>query len=283
MLPLVYTSFSLGILLVIVASLATLALPWRASGLDWLGVPRAAASLGALFLFGMLALRAFQYQLVPLTSGVESLSLLVVMITWTVFAITQDSRRRNLALVYLPAIAGIALIAALLAPAELPRAPKPLSPLLLLLHVVPAFLAYAWFFIAMLTSAVYLYQASRLKRRLSLGPIHQLPSLENMDRTLFLLISMAYPLFVVTLVTGAYWAWADRELLGALWWMSPKIMLSLAMVIIYATCYHGRATGLLRGPRLANVLLIGVGSLLAAYLLLEIFGLTNYNFWGAPE
>jgi ABC-type uncharacterized transport system permease subunit len=283
MLPLVYTSFSLGIVLVIVASLATLALPWRARGLDWLGVPRAAASIGALFLFGMLALRAFQYQLVPLTSGVESLSLLVVMITWTVFAITHDARRRNLTLVYLPAIAGIAIIAALLAPAELPRAPKPLSPLLLPLHVVPAFLAYAWFFIAMLTSAVYLYQASRLKRRLSLGPIHQLPSLENMDRTLFLLISMAYPLFVVTLVTGAYWAWADRELLGALWWMSPKIMLSLAMVVIYATCYHGRATGLLRGPRLANVLLIGVGSLLAAYLLLEIFGLTNYNFWGATE
>ncbi|MFM1920388.1 MAG: hypothetical protein RLZZ303_2022 [Candidatus Hydrogenedentota bacterium] len=283
MLPLVYTSFSLGIVLVIVASLATLALPWRARGLDWLGVPRAAASIGALFLFGMLALRAFQYQLVPLTSGVESLSLLVVMITWTVFAITQDAPRRNLTLVYLPAIAGIAIIAALLAPAELPRPPKPLSPLLLLLHVVPAFLAYAWFFIAMLTSAVYLYQASRLKRRLSLGPIQQLPSLENMDRTLFLLISMAYPLFVVTLVTGAYWAWADRELLGALWWMSPKIMLSLAMVVIYATCYHGRATGLLRGPRLANVLLIGVGSLLAAYLLLEIFGLTNYNFWGATE
>src|SRR5690606_6767131 len=103
----------------------------------------------------------------------------------------------------------------------------------------------------------------------------------NLDRTLFLLIRMAYPLFVFTLVTGFYWAWADRDLLGALWWMSPKILLSFAMVVIYAACYHGRAAGWLRGPRLANVLLIGFGGLLGTYLLLEMFELTNYNFWDA--
>lgn len=280
MLTAVYLCFGLGIALVIVASALSLALPWRARGMEWMGVPRALLAGGAMLLLLMLMLRGLHYGRVPLTSGVESLSLLVVMLSATVMFITHDARRRSLALIHMPAIAGIALVAAILAPSELPREPKELSPLLLLLHVVPAFLAYAWFFVAMLTSAVYLYQASRLKRHLSLGSLQQLPSLENLDQTLFQLIRLAYPLFVVTLVTGAYWAWSDRELLGSLWWMSPKILLSLAMVIIYATCYHGRAAGWLRGPRLANVLLIGFGGLITVYLLLEILELTNYNFWG---
>jgi ABC-type uncharacterized transport system permease subunit len=277
----VYVLFGLavcGAVLECMAAAAALLPPLRSRPFGALTLPRLLAAGGALSFALLLAIRGMHYQLLPLTSGVESLSLMVIMIVATVLAITLDQRRRTLLLIYLPAVAAISIVAAMLAPAALREAPKPLSAALLLLHVVPAFLAYAWFFIAMLTSAVYLYQAARLKRRAALSLQH-LPSLEQLDATLFHLIRMAYPLFVLTLILGAYWAWYDRALLGAYWWLSPKIILSLCMVVIYAVCYHGRAAGWLRGPRLANVLVIGIGGLLASYLVLEIFHLTNYNFW----
>lgn len=280
MLPAIYAAFSIGVVLELLAAAMALVLPWRARSVDSLRVPQVVAALGALLLAIALGLRWAMFQRVPLTSGVESLSLLVIMLTVTVLGLTYESRRRTLVLVYLPAIAGISLIAALLAPAELAREPKALSPWLLLLHVVPAFLAYAWFFIAMLTSGVYLYQASRLKRRSFPGLMQQLPPLEHLDGSLFAMVRLAYPMFVWTLILGCYWAWYDRAQLGEYWWISPKILLSLCMVIIYAAAYHGRALGWLRGARLARFLLVGVGGILCAYLMLEILGLTNYNFWG---
>lgn len=280
MLNMLYAAAALGALLQSLAALTVLVLPFRAGG-DQLVVPRVLAILGACCFALLLVVRGVYYRLLPLTSGVESLSLLVVMLVATTLLLTFDPKRRSLLMVYLPAIAAISIVAALLAPQELSSPPKALSASLLLLHVVPAFLAYAWFFIAMLTSGVYLYQASRLKRRAPLAAMQHLPSLEQLDATLFNLIRMAYPLFVLTLVLGAYWAWYDRALLGAYWFLSPKIILSLCMVVIYAVAYHGRAAGWLRGPRLANVLVIGIGGLLASYLVLEILNLTNYNFWGA--
>jgi ABC-type transport system involved in cytochrome c biogenesis permease subunit len=276
----VYAAFALGVGFEIAAAALSLVLPLRVRANETLWLPRLGAGLGAGFLALALSLRWLQYGLVPLTSGIESLSLLVIMLSITVLYITQDPRRRTLTLVYLPAIAGIAMVAAVLAPTELPHAPKQLSPWLLLLHVVPAFLAYAWFLVAMLTSSVYLYQSSRLKRHTSLGPVRQLPSLEHLDGTLYLLIRVAYPLFIWTLALGAYWAWYQRELLGAYWWFSPKIVLSLCMVVLYAVAYHGRSAGWLRGPKLAMMLVVGIGGLLVTYLGLEILELTNYNFWG---
>jgi ABC-type uncharacterized transport system permease subunit len=280
MLLAIYAAFSLGVAIELAAAVLALVLPFRSRSIDSLRLPQAASAAGALLLAVALGLRWVLYGRVPLTSGVESLSLLVIMLTVTVLGLTYHERRRALLLVYLPAIAGIALVAAILAPTELVREPKELSPWLLLLHVVPAFLAYAWFLIAMLTSGVYLYQASRLKRRSFPGLIQQLPPLEHLDGTLFALVRLAYPMFVWTLILGYYWAWYDRAQLGEFWWMSPKIVLSLCMVVIYAASYHGRALGWLRGARLARFLLVGVGGMLFAYLFLEILGLTNYNFWG---
>lgn len=280
MLLAIYTTFSIGIALEILAAALALILPFRPRPVQTLRVPQLGAAVGALFLAVMLGLRWVQHGIVPLTRGVESLSLLTIMLVFTCLALTWHERRRSLLFVYLPAIAGISVVAAILAPSELVREPKQLSPWLLFLHVVPAFLAYAWFLIAMLTSGVYLYQASRLKRRSFPTLVQQLPSLEHLDRTLFSLVRVAYPMFVWTLILGCYWAWYDRAQLGEFWWMSPKILLSLCMVVIYAASYHGRAVGWLRGARLARFLFIGIGIMLSAYLALEILGLTNYNFWG---
>jgi hypothetical protein len=52
------------------------------------------------------------------------------------------------------------------------------------------------------------------------------------------------------------------------------------MVVLYAVAYHGRSAGWLRGPKLAMMLVVGIGGLLVTYLGLEILELTNYNFWG---
>ncbi|MBI1319128.1 MAG: hypothetical protein GC168_09290 [Candidatus Hydrogenedens sp.] len=235
---------------------------------------------GAASLVVLFTLRWLAFGLIPLTSGVESLALVVLMVAVNAAVITANPSRRTLAVVYFPALGALSIVALLLGTADLDVAPKQLSPLLLLLHVVPAFMAYALFFVAMLTASVYLFQTRRLKERRTTGIFQQLPSLANLDSVLFGLIRTGYPLFILTLVLGFYWAWVDRELLGRLWWASPKIVLSFCMVVLYASCYHGRSRGSLRGPKLAMLLAAGFGLLMSAYLLLELSTLTNYNFWG---
>jgi HemX protein len=234
---------------------------------------------GAALMGVVLALRWVYYGRIPLTSGIESLTLFVIMVAINAAVITADRRRLALVLVYLPALGLLSMIAALVGTADLTEPPKPLSALLLLLHVVPAFMAYALFFVAMLTSAVYLFQARRLKQHRTTGIFQLLPSLANLDSVLFGLIRIGYPLFMVTLVMGLYWTWYDRALLGPLWFASPKILLSYCMAALYAACFHGRSRGALRGPKLAMLLAAGFGALLGAYLVLELLTLTNYNFW----
>jgi len=234
---------------------------------------------GAALMGCVLAMRWFEFGLIPLTSGIESLTLFVLMVAINAAIITADSRRLPLVLVYLPALGLLSIVAALVGTADLSEPPKPLSALLLLLHVVPAFMAYALFFVAMLTSSVYLFQARRLKEHRTTGIFQLLPSLANLDGVLYGLIRIGYPLFLLTLVMGLYWTWYDRALLGPLWFASPKILLSFCMAALYAACFHGRARGALRGPKLAMLLAAGFGALLGAYLLLELLTLTNYNFW----
>ena len=198
------------------------------------------------------------------------------------YFVSRQERRRALQAVYLPPTACIGILAGWLAVGDFTHSPNgEFFVPFLVVHVMTALLAYALFFVASVTSVVYVVQARRLKSRQTGSSFHALPSLENLDTTLYQLIWMGYPLFLITMVLGLYWAWADRDLLGNMWWFSPKIFLSVLMVLLYGACFHLRALGLLRGPKLAGLVSIGFGALLIVYLVLELLRMTNYNFWVA--
>lgn len=278
--PLTYALLYTGLLCLIIGSgyaVAFLRSSKKSSSLDVAGL---LDLVGTACLTAVFLLRLLQWRLVPLTTGADNLVLFVIFASVTGFFVSREERRRALQAVYLPPTACIGLLIGWLAIADFAHSPKELSVPFVVVHVMAAVLAYALFYVAAVTSAVYMVQARRLKNRQTVSNYHTLPSLENLDKTLYQLIWMGYPLFLLTLILGLYWAYtSDRELLGNMWWFSPKIFLSIAMVTLYATCFHLRTMGLLRGPKLANLVAIGFGALLLVYLTLELLRMTNVNFW----
>lgn len=247
-----------------------------------LATGRALAMIAALGFAVAFAARWLTWGLLPLTTVADSLLVFVLMATAIALAVARAELRPVLCF-YLPPLVALALLDAAVAHAHFGAAPRQLTGPLLAVHVGLAFLAYALFFVASATSAAYLFQANRLKRHHAAGLFLRLPSLELLDRTLFTLIRWGYLFFVVTLVLGAVWTRIDGELLGAHWWLSPKIIRAAVMVAFYACAFHARRFGWLRGQKLAYLVFIGFSSLLVAYLALGLMSLSDYNFWEAAS
>lgn len=272
-----------------IASIVTLAVAATAAILTWRNTDSLAytvvrrATIGGVFLLlATVALRWANWGMPPMTNSFDGINLFTLL-SVAVVAVTQlVAPYHILSSFYLPPLALIALLNALLAPRYFFAMPMHIQGAFLLIHVGLAFLAYALFFVASLTSSAYLVQARQLKQPAMDTAARKLPPLEQLDRLLYRLVAIGYPLFVITLILGVYWAWAgqDRDQLGERWWMSPKILLSIFMAALYSVSFHTRRLGILRGPKLAYLMLCGFNTLLVAYIVLSLLGLRNYNFYG---
>ena len=237
------------------------------------------AAVGNIGLLIVFAYRWQEFRLVPLTGTGDSLNLFLVLCTGVMLLVQRDARMRPLLVYYLPALAVLAAVNGAVAPKHLGEAPVALNGLLLTVHVGLVFLSFALFLVASLTSLGYVVKARRLKSHTTTGFVAtKLPSLELLDRHLYRLIGAGYPAFVVTAVFGLLWAWAERDMLGTYWFVSPKILLSLGMVALYAFSFHVRRFGFLRGPKLAYVVFFGVMFLLVTYLAMGVLQLEGYTF-----
>lgn len=229
-------------------------------------------AIGAILLLLSCGIRFSIWQEAPLSNATDFVNLFMLMVSITGFVITRAETRRALLTFYLPPLALFCLFAGYTAIPDLSLAPKALPSIFISIHVVTAVLAYGLFFVASLTSIAYAYVARRLKQGIPRGLVRKLPSLENMDRTLFLLIRMGYPVFAITVLQGAYWAWSEKQLLSPNWWLDPKIFMSILMLFFYGFTYHGRSLSRLRGPKLAYAL-FAFGTFLGCYLLLKATGI----------
>lgn len=238
------------------------------------------AVFGALTLVASAGLRFDQWRVLPMTTPYDALNLLILFTTLIALGFMQRPVRRSLLCFTLPPVAFVLLVNGIFAHRYLGQAPRGLSGSLLPVHVGLAFFSYALFLVASITSAAYVYQSLRLKKHRTSGLFQKLPSLEELDSTLYRLIRMGYILFFVTLILGLCWTWLDRELLAPQWWRAPRVVVSLIMVIFYALSFHARRFGLLRGPKLAYVVCIGFSIHLAAYVVRALANLDAYRFWG---
>lgn len=238
------------------------------------------AAAGNVLLAVVFVVRWSQWGLLPMTGFTDSLNLFVIFCTGIVLTVQRNPTMKPLLVYYLPALALLSLVSASVAHQHLGESPKALNSAFLSFHVGLVFFAFALFFVASLTSMGYMVKARHLKQRDMSRFQRLLPSLEQLDRTLYGLISVGYPVFVVTLALGFVWAWADRELLGPTWFLSPKIIISFVIVGLYALSFHTRRFGLLRGPKLAYLVFFGFMGVLIAYLALNWLEVAKVTFWG---
>jgi ABC-type uncharacterized transport system permease subunit len=278
MAPLTYICFYLAVAAYLVAGAAVVGYIRGQRAERLLVFAQWATALASALLVTTLVLRFLRWQLFPLSTSVDALSLFVLLSACTALFVSRGERRALLAIYLLP-LAGLAIATGISGVSGLNERPKELTGALLLTHVGLVFFAFSLFFVASLTSFAYLDQARRLKRHAAGALFAKLPSLENLDRTLYRLIQIGYPVFVVALGLGMYWAWYENELLSSAWWMSPKVILSILMGAVYSICFHARRRGWLRGPKLATFVFVGVGLVLGVFVLLRVLELTNVNFY----
>lgn len=241
------------------------------------------AAAGNVLLVCVLASRWWYWGLLPLTGITDSLNLFLIFCTGIVLILQRNETMKPLLVFYLPALAILSLISASVAHQHLGESPKDLNSLFLTVHVGLVFFAFSLFFVASLTSMSYMFKARNLKSRTTTGLFQKLPSLEQLDRTLYVLIAVGYPTFVVTFILGFIWAWYDRELLGPRWFVSPKILNSFAIAVLYAVSFYTRRFRILRGPKWAYLVFYGFTGVFATYLILNLLDLAKGSFWGAPS
>ena len=245
------------------------------------GVTQRAIAVAAGLLFAAFCLRWASYGRIPLTNMVDIVNLLLVMSTVIVLVLVRREPLHPLVCYYAPPLAALSLINVLLGFNKLHQEPKELNDVFLAVHVGLAFLAYALFLIASLTSLVYIVQARRLKAPQTTARTAKLPPLEFLDATLYRLITWGYPFFAITLILGFIGAYLYPDELGARWWLSAKILYALFMAALYSFSFHSRRLGLLRGQKLAYVMVIGFAVMLVIYVLLGVTGLKDVGFWSA--
>lgn len=279
---LVYSLFVLGNLLVLACAAVALSYLWLSTNHRLLNTAYRGSAAALASLLAMMVIRSAQWHLVPLTTVADSLSLLVLLaLAVLVVQLRAAPLQRSLLCFYLPPLALISALNLLTGLSALSEAPRPLSSMLLIVHVGLVFLAYALLALAGVNSVAYAQQAQRLKHRNTTGLFQKLPSLEVLDKNLFQLIRIGYPTYVVTLIAGGFWVWYEGDNLSSTWWLSPKVFMAAAMLVFYAFAYHARAAGRLRGPKLAHIVCYGTGTLIGLYLILALLRVVNYNFYGA--
>jgi cytochrome c-type biogenesis protein CcsB len=95
-----------------------------------------------------------------------------------------------------------------------------------------------------------------------------LPTADQLDRTTYKTISLAFPLLTLTIATGAYWA---NQTWGSYWSWDPKETWAAITWLVYALYLHMRITGGWRGRRAAYFAVAGF-----AVVIFTFFGVTYF-------
>jgi len=209
------------------------------------------ASLGLIIHTAALILRTIESGHAPFTNMYESLSFLA----WAsvlAYVIIEYKYRINKAGPYF-----FLIVIAIMAIASSPLMPKeavPLVPALqsywLWLHVSVTLLGEAFFSVAFITSALYLFASSKERK----GKGTSLSS-ERLDNISYRCVAVGFPLFTLGgLIFGMIWAY---KAWGSYWSWDPKETWSLITWFVFALYLHTRIVMGWRGRRSALIAIIG--------------------------
>lgn len=154
--------------------------------------------------------------------------------------------------------------------------PDALDSYWLVIHVFVAALATALFAVGAGLSLVQLLQARREKGGKGLKFLRTLPDSIRLENLAYLVTVVGFVFWTFTLVAGAVWA---ERAWGRYWGWDTKEVWTFIIWTVYAGYIHARATRGWRGARSAWLALIGFGSVLFNYTIVNLFfkGLHSYS------
>jgi cytochrome c-type biogenesis protein CcsB len=148
----------------------------------------------------------------------------------------------------------------------------------LFIHVTAAIIASGIFTIGFLQTICYLVQERRERvpadQRVP-SFMDRFPSAAGLDRAAYRVHAFAFPLWTFAVIAGAIWA---ENAWGRYWGWDPKETWAFITWMVYACYLHARATAGWRGRKAAYIALLGYGTFLFNYLVVNIWlvGLHSY-------
>lgn len=116
----------------------------------------------------------------------------------------------------------------------------------IVLHIALLLAAYTALIFSLIASLLYLIQERRLKQKKMGGIFRHLPALDTMDQIAFKTLVIGFPCMTAGLLAGAVIA---QQSVGAGYFMDPKVLLSIAMWLLYVCMLYVRRHSGLRGRR----------------------------------
>ena len=175
----------------------------------------------------------------------ESLSMLGLLLGAAFLVLATAYRTVSFGIFLLPVAALLTLV-----PAFRPGAEVLNYPLLhtgwLFLHVALLLAAYAALLISLIASVLYLIQERRLKQKRTTQARSWLPPLETTDQIALKSLLFGLPCMTAGLLIGSVVA---LETIGPAYFSDPKVLLSLAMWVVYVAMIFIRRHSGLRGRR----------------------------------
>ena len=178
-------------------------------------------------------------------------------------------------------VLGFSLLALVLATVNFYVGPVPLPPALqsvwIVIHVLVAMLATAFFALGAGLSIAQLLQARRESGRATgMRFLRTLPGAETLESLAYRLNVVGFVFWSFTLIFGAIWA---ERAWGRYWGWDVKEVWTFIIWVIFAGYIHARATRGWRGSRAAWLAIIGFGAVLFNFTIVNLFfkGLHAYS------
>jgi ABC-type uncharacterized transport system permease subunit len=222
---------------------------------------RLVMAIAAFVQLGDIGVRCFRLQH-PLSSLSEAMAFIAWLIAVAFVLATFRYRLHAAGALAVPVVL-VLLVLARVAPNDQPE--LPLGSPLGTVHIFLATVGIATFALAAVLAALYLMQERRLKRkRLDLSRGHDNAPLDILDRLAARCVSFGFPVFTLTIVTGAVWV-AQLGLLRSGSAIRPEYILTVVAWAVLGVLLFARVAGGWRGRRAAW---LTVGGFSAAALVL---------------
>jgi cytochrome c-type biogenesis protein CcsB len=211
----------------------------------------------------------------------SSVAALVAVTGFLVLVLRGRVDRSLGAFVMLPVVLYLGLAGTVLYTAAGPLVPA-LNSYWIKIHVAAAVTASGAFLLSGVLALLYLLRA-RYDERTDVGrsvrfPVslgRALPPAGALDRSAYVVVAFAFPVWTFAIIAGGIWAEAAW---GRYWGWDPKETWSFITWVLYAGYLHARATAGWKGRKAAWVAVAAAGALIVDYYVVNIFvvGLHSY-------
>ncbi len=230
-------------------------------------------ALGLLLHLVTIVERWFELGVTPVTDFREGLSFFAFTLG-VVYLPVQIRYRRPVIGAFVAPLVVVAMISALLVPAEGGPVPENLRSVWLPIHISMAFLGDAALAVAAAVAVLYLLLERKMKRKELRGRfIERLPSLETLDTLNYNLVRFGFVLLSMAIITGTLWA-------GQLWdgyfsW-EPRQTSAIVAWLLYAMLILSRWLVGWRGRRAAFITLVGFVVMIGSFVTLRLLDIGRH-------